>query len=84
MSYYSNTPLTYLPNACFTIVIRHDPPFELDEDEDRITKKLLQPMMGLVEDTPDVVQIIMKTHQKMNAKENEFLKRFREKGYECL
>ena len=66
-------------------MIRHDPPFELEEeDTDDITQKLLKPMMGLVEDTPDAVQVIKKTHQKMVTKEEKLLKRFRKKGFEIL
>jgi len=55
-----------------------------DEEDDPITRKLLQPLDALTEGTPDAVKMLRDAHNVMITKEKKFLQRFRKKGFEIL
>ena len=55
-----------------------------DDDDDPLTRKVVAPLLGATEETPDVVETLIKTHQLMEKKNRDYSKRYKKKAYEIL
>jgi len=64
---------------------QEDAPIIDDEEPvDPITRKLVASLVDTTEETPDVVETLINTHQLMSEKHSRYTKRYKNKAYAIL